>query len=142
MNVRHLTPRPPEDRSKRMAEHMKTMQSMAGDMGARHQMMEKRMEMIQTVMKMMMDRMPAAFARGGAARPRGPAGELHVEKKAVVSVCRRGGRGRRAVLPLSLRSVAAENFQQKLFIPGASGPFGVLEAIPADPPWQFQNLTW
>lgn len=38
--------------------------------------------------------------------------------------------------------VAAENFQQKLFIPGASGPFGVLEAIPADPPWQFQNLTW
>ena len=77
----------PEERSKLMAEHMKTMQDgmkmmdgmggmggagmgdmkgmqgMTGEMGARHQMMEKRMEMMQTMMKMMMDRMPAAPAR-------------------------------------------------------------------------------
>ena len=81
MNVRHLTPRPLEDRSKLMAEHMKTMQSMAGDMGARHQMMEKRMVMMQTMMTYPFD------------------------------------------------PVGAEYFQQKLFIPGASGPFGVLQAI-------------
>ena len=71
----------PEERSKLMAEHMKSMQDgmammegmsgagmggmkgmqgMGGDMAARHQTMEKRMEMMQTMMKMMMDRMPAA----------------------------------------------------------------------------------
>ena len=74
----------PEERSKLMAEHMKTMQDgmkmmdgmsgtgmgdmkgmqgMTGEMGARHQMMEKRMEMMQPMMKMMMDRMSAAPAR-------------------------------------------------------------------------------
>ena len=71
----------PEERSKLMAEHMKTMQDgmammegmsgsgmgtmkgmqgMGGDMATRHQAMEKRMEMMQTMMKMMMDRMPIA----------------------------------------------------------------------------------
>ena len=70
-----------EERSKLMAEHMKSMQDgmammegmsgggmkgmqgmggMGGDMAARHQTMENRMEMMQTMMKMMMDRMPAA----------------------------------------------------------------------------------
>ncbi len=33
------------------------------DMGSRHQMMEKRMEMLQVIMKMMRDRMSAAPAQ-------------------------------------------------------------------------------
>lgn len=62
----------PEERSKLMIDHMKTMQDgmammgdmkdthgMVGDMSARQQMMEKRMEMMQIMMKMMMDRLPA-----------------------------------------------------------------------------------
>ena len=72
----------PQDRSKLMAEHMQAMQGgmammggtpgagmghmkgmsgMSGksdDMGAHHQMMEKRMEMMQIMMSMMADRMP------------------------------------------------------------------------------------
>ena len=40
-----------------------SMQGMTGGMGAHHQMMERRMEMTQTMMKMMMDRMPAAPAK-------------------------------------------------------------------------------
>ena len=76
MHEKMMNAKTPEERSKLMAEHMKTMQDgmammdgmggmkgmqgMTGDMGARHQMMEKRMEMMQTMMKMMMDRMPAA----------------------------------------------------------------------------------
>ena len=84
MHDKMVAAKTPEERSKLMAEHMKTMQDgmkmmdgmsgagmgdmkgmqgMTGEMGARHQMMEKRMEMMQTMMKMMMDRMPAAPAR-------------------------------------------------------------------------------
>ena len=69
----------PQERSKLMAEHKKTMQDgmemmggmssggmgdmkgtkgMTDDMGAYHQMMEKRIEMMQMMMKMMMDQMP------------------------------------------------------------------------------------
>ena len=70
----------PEERNKLMAEHMKTMQDgmqmmggmggMAGtgmgdmkDMPAHHQMMDKRMAMMESMMQMMMDRMPAQPAR-------------------------------------------------------------------------------
>ncbi|MDP1741634.1 MAG: hypothetical protein Q8M51_02885 [Polaromonas sp.] len=90
MHDKMMSAKTPEERNKLMAEHMKSMQDgmkmmegmagagmgdmkgkgdmkgmtgMTGDMGARHQMMEKRMEMMQTMMKMMMDRMPAAPAR-------------------------------------------------------------------------------
>ena len=90
MHDKMMNAKSPEERSKLMAEHMKAMQDgmkmmegmagagmgdmkgkgdmkgmpgMTGDMGARHQMMEKRMEMMQTMMKMMMDRMPAAPAK-------------------------------------------------------------------------------
>ena len=84
MHDKMMAAKAPEERSKLMAEHMKTMQDgmkmmdgmsgagmgdmkgmqgMTGDMAARHQMMEKRMEMMQTMMKMMMDRMPAPPAR-------------------------------------------------------------------------------
>ena len=87
MHDKMMAAKTPEERSKLMAEHMKTMQDgmkmmdgmsgagmgdmkgmqgmqgMTGEMGARQQMMEKRMEMMQTMMKMMMDRMPAAPAR-------------------------------------------------------------------------------
>ena len=84
MHDKMVSAKTPEERSKLMAEHMKTMQDgmammdgmsgagtggmkgmpgMAGDMGAHQQMMEKRMEMMQAMMKMMMDRMPAAPAK-------------------------------------------------------------------------------
>ncbi len=84
MHEKMMSAKTPEERSKLMAEHMKTMQDgmammggmsgagmgdmkgmqgMTGDMGARHQMMEKRMEMMQTMMKMMMDRLPATPAK-------------------------------------------------------------------------------
>ena len=84
MHDRMMNAKTPEERSRLMAEHMKTMQDgmammdgmggagmggmkgmpgMTGDMAAHHQMMEKRMEMMQTMMKMMMDRMPAAPAK-------------------------------------------------------------------------------
>ena len=84
MHDKMMAAKTPEERSKLMAEHMKTMQEgmkmmdgisgagmgdmkgmqgMTGEMGARHQMMEKRMEMMQTMMKMMMDRMSAAPAK-------------------------------------------------------------------------------
>jgi len=84
MHEKIMNAKTPEERSKLMAEHMKTMQDgmammdgmsgagmggmkgmpgMGGDMGARQQMMEKRMEMMQAMMKMMMDRMPAAPAK-------------------------------------------------------------------------------
>ena len=84
MHEKMMNAKTPEERSKLMAEHMKTMQDgmammdgmsgagmggmkgmagMTGDMGARQQMMEKRMEMMQAMMKMMMDRMPAAPAK-------------------------------------------------------------------------------
>jgi len=84
MHEKMMSAKTPEERSKLMAEHMKTMQDgmammggmsgtgmgdmksmpgMAGDMGTRQQMMEKRMEMMQTMMKMMLDRLPATPAK-------------------------------------------------------------------------------
>ena len=78
MHDKMMAAKTPEERSKLMADHMKSMQDgmammegmsgggmkgmqgIGGDMAARHQTMEKRMEMMQTMMKMMMDRMPAA----------------------------------------------------------------------------------
>ena len=81
MHDKMMAAKTPEERSKLMVEHMKTMQDgmammegmsgsgmgtmkgmqgMGGDMATRHQAMEKRMEMMQTMMKMMMDRMPTA----------------------------------------------------------------------------------
>ena len=84
MHEKMMNVKTPEERSKLMAEHMKTMQAgmkmmggmtgagmgdmkgmqgMTGEMGARHQMMEKRMEMMQMMMKMMMDQMPAVPAK-------------------------------------------------------------------------------
>ena len=93
MHEKMMNAKTPEERSKLMAEHMKTMKEgmemmsgmpsagrddmkgmqgmqgmqgapgMSGDMGARQQMMEKRMEMMQAMMKMMMDRMQAMPAK-------------------------------------------------------------------------------
>jgi len=66
----------PEERNKLMTDNMKTMQDgmammgdmkgmqgMGSDMNARQQMTEKRIEMMQTMMKMMMDRLPATPAK-------------------------------------------------------------------------------
>jgi hypothetical protein len=84
LHEKMMNAKTPEERSKLMSEHMKAMQDgmammdgmsgagmgsmkgmsgMGGDMGARQQMMEKRMEMMQTMIKMMMDRMPATPER-------------------------------------------------------------------------------
>ena len=93
MHEKMMAAKTPEDRNKLMAEHMKTMQDgmkmmegmggagmsgmdgmkgmgdmkggqgAAGDMTGHHQMMDKRMEMMQSMMQMMMDRMPAAPAK-------------------------------------------------------------------------------
>ena len=82
MHQKMTSAKTPEERSKLKAEHMKAMhdgmammdgmgdmkgmqgmQGMSGDMGARHQTMEKRMEMMQTMMKMMMEHTPAAPAK-------------------------------------------------------------------------------
>ncbi len=78
MHEKMMSAKTPQERSQLMAEHMKTMQDgmammdgmsgagmggMTGEMGAHHQMMAKRMEMMQTMMKMMMDRMPPAPAK-------------------------------------------------------------------------------
>ena len=81
MHEKMMSAKTPDERSKLMAEHMKSMQDgmkmmesmaspgmagmqgMSGSMGAHHSMMEKRMAMMQTMMKMMMERMPAAPAR-------------------------------------------------------------------------------
>ena len=81
MHDKMMSAKTPEERSKLMAEHMKSMhdgmkmmegmaspgmsgmqgmQGMHGGMGAHHAMMEKRMAMMQTMMKMMMDRLPDA----------------------------------------------------------------------------------
>ena len=78
MHRRMMDAKTPEQRNKLMDEHLKAMQAgmatmgdmkdmpgmsgMSGDMGARHQMMTKRIEMMQTMMKMMMDRLQAAPA--------------------------------------------------------------------------------
>ena len=76
MHEKMMAAKTPEERSKMMADHMKSMQDgmkmmegmagpgmagmqgMQGGMGAHHAMMEKRMVMMQTMMKMMMDRLP------------------------------------------------------------------------------------
>ena len=84
MHDKMMSAKSPEERNQLMAEHMKTMQDslammegmsgagkgemkkmpgMAGDMGGHQQMMEKRMDMMQTMMQMMMDRLPAAPAK-------------------------------------------------------------------------------
>ena len=84
MHEKMMNAKTPEERSKLMAEHTKTMkegmemmsgmpsagrddmkgmQGMASSMGERQQMMEKRMEMMQAMMKMMMDRMQAMPAK-------------------------------------------------------------------------------
>ena len=84
MHEKMMNAKTPEERSKLMAEHMKTMkegmemmsgmpsagrddmkgmQGMASSIGERQQMMEKRMEMMQAMMKMMMDRMQAMPAK-------------------------------------------------------------------------------
>ena len=87
MHEKMMDAKTPEARNSLMAEHMKSMQDgmkmmegmakpgmagmqgmpamsgMSAEMSAHHTMMEKRMAMMQTMMKMMMDRMPAAPAR-------------------------------------------------------------------------------
>ena len=78
MHEKMMAAKTPEERNALMAEHMKSMQDgmkmmegmaspgmkgMSGEMGAHHAMMEKRMAMMQTMMKMMLDRLPAAPAR-------------------------------------------------------------------------------
>ena len=70
MHQKMMAAKTPEERNAMMAAHMKSMQDsmammkgMSGDMGARHQMMEKRMEMMQSMMEMTMDRLPAAPAK-------------------------------------------------------------------------------
>ncbi len=81
MHDKMMLAKTPEQRSALMGEHMKVMQdgmtmmggmgpggmmgkggmgAMDGDMGMHHQMMEKRMQMTQSMMQMMMDRMPPA----------------------------------------------------------------------------------
>ena len=88
MHEKMVNAKTPEERTALMAEHMKSMQggmammsgmagagSMAGagkdrmkggmsaDMASHHQTMEKRMEMMEVMMQMMMDRLPAAPAK-------------------------------------------------------------------------------
>ena len=68
----------PEERNALMAEHMQAMQDgvtmmngmaargmngMKGDMAVHHQMMDKRMEMMQATMQLMMDRLPPSPAK-------------------------------------------------------------------------------
>lgn len=78
MHEKMMNAKSPEERNALMGEHMKVMQdgmSMMKNMGAdsksnmqggmhkdknMYQMMEKRMEMMETMMQMMIDRMPAA----------------------------------------------------------------------------------
>lgn len=73
-----MAARTPEERNALMPEHMQAMQDAAtmmngmtargmagkkGDMAAHHRMMDKRMEMMQATMLLMMDRLPAAMAK-------------------------------------------------------------------------------
>ncbi|EKD96969.1 MAG: hypothetical protein ACD_23C01161G0001 [uncultured bacterium] len=77
MHQKMMNAKTPEERKALMAEHMKTMQEgmkmmgmmggagmaeMPGNMGQHHQMMEKRMAMMEAMMQMMMDRMAAPAA--------------------------------------------------------------------------------
>ena len=74
MHARMMAAKTPEERNALMGEHMKAMrdgmammEGMSGggmgemkcDMGAKHEMMEKRMEMMGAMMQMMMDRLPS-----------------------------------------------------------------------------------
>lgn len=86
MHEKMMAARTPDERNKLMAEHMKTMQDgmqmmkgmggagmgdmkgmpmpgMTAEMSAHHQMMEKRMQMMDAMMPMMMDRMAAPAPR-------------------------------------------------------------------------------
>ncbi len=72
MHARMMAAKAPSEREALMSEHMKTMQdgmtmmndmsagAMKGGMADHHRTMEARMEMMQTMMQMMMDRLPAA----------------------------------------------------------------------------------
>ena len=75
MHDKMMAAKTPAERDALTHEHMKIMQDsmtmmngmspdgmsgMKGDMAARHQTMETRMEMMQATMQMMMDRLPAA----------------------------------------------------------------------------------
>ena len=83
MHEKMMNAKTPEEKKALMAEHMKTMQEgmktmgmmggdgmadmqgkkpMPGNMGQHHQMMEKRMAMMESMMQMMMDQMPAPAA--------------------------------------------------------------------------------
>ena len=90
MHEKMVNAKTPEERNALMADHMKTLQGgmatmnmmggagmgamgamgamqggkpMPGDMNQRQQMMEKRMDMMQSMLQMMVDRMPAAPAK-------------------------------------------------------------------------------
>ena len=87
MHEKMVNAKTPEERNALMADHMKTMQAgmatlnmmggagmggmgamqggkpMPGDMNQRQQMMEKRIDMMQSMMQMMVDRMPATPAK-------------------------------------------------------------------------------
>ncbi len=78
MHAKMMAAKTPAERDALTAEHMKIMQDsmtmmngmspggmsdMKGDMAARHQTMETRMEMMQATMQMMMDRLPVAPAK-------------------------------------------------------------------------------
>ena len=75
---RMMAAKTPEERNALMTEHMQAMQDgvtmmngmaargmngMKGDMAAHHLMMDKRMEMMQATMQMMMDRLPQSPAK-------------------------------------------------------------------------------
>ncbi|MHB8950492.1 MAG: hypothetical protein ACYC4S_15745 [Rhodoferax sp.] len=84
MHQKMMAAKTPEEKKALMAEHMKTMREgmktmgmmggagmadmqgnkpMSGDMGEHHQMMEKRMSMMESMMQMMMDRIPPPAAK-------------------------------------------------------------------------------
>ena len=78
MHNKMMAAKTPEERNALMAEHMKTMQDamtmmngmssggmsgMPKDMATRHQMMEKHMGMMHSMMQMMMDRLPPVSAK-------------------------------------------------------------------------------
>lgn len=82
VHAKMMSARSDEERSRLMPAHMKSMQDgmammgsmddmkgmpkmqgMTGEMATHHQMMHKRMQMMQTMMTMMKDRMPSAPAK-------------------------------------------------------------------------------
>lgn len=72
MNAMHekmLGAKTPEERNAMLAEHNQIMQdglammNGQGDMSAHHQMLDKRLEMMQSMMQMMVDRLPPATAK-------------------------------------------------------------------------------